>query len=77
MSEPITVGELMKNGRRVRAECQDCGHARLLSKEDMAKLDPRMPVAEVRTRLRCGCCRSKQILTMPQSDRDAKRGRAR
>ncbi|MFN3624407.1 MAG: hypothetical protein ACK4TP_10130 [Hyphomicrobium sp.] len=74
---PITVGELAKQGRGIIAECQDCGHTRMLGSDAVLKLDPRMPVTEVHKRLRCGCCNSKLILCMPQSDRDAKKGRAR
>lgn len=73
----ITVGELIKQGRRICGTCNDCGHKRLLTAEAMAKLDPSMLVSEVRRLIYCGCCGSKQVISTAETSRQVRQGRDR
>ena len=69
----IKIGALAASGRHLIAECVDCGHSRKIPADRIA-LSPDTPVADAGKHMRCTACRSKKVLTRPESVRDGRKG---
>ena len=76
MSDAITLAQLATAGRHVVVQCGDCPHRNVLKPTALG-----VPLATVVPRaganLICSACGSTNVLTYPESNRDAHKGRAR
>lgn len=70
----ITIIQITASGRRVVVQCLP---NRKLVAADGLGLPPDMLVTEAAAVLKCGDCGSKDVLTYPESNRDARKGRER
>ena len=72
----ITLAQLATAGRHVVVQCGDCPHCAVLEPSALG-----VPLATVVPRaganLICSVCGSKHVLTYPESNRDARKGRTR
>ena len=72
----ITLAQLATSGRHVVVQCGDCPHRAVMKPAALG-----VPLATVVPRaganLICSACGSKQVLTYPESNRDARKGRTR
>ena len=76
MGEPITLAQLAAGGRHVVVQCSACPHRAVLKPTalgvSLATLVPRAGA-----NLICSACGPKSVLTYPESNRDARKGRTR
>ena len=72
----ITLAQLAASGRRVVVQCGRCPNRRL-SRPSELDLPMDIAVSEAGALLTCCECGSKEVLTYPESHRDARRGRVR
>ena len=72
----ITLAELATSGRHVVVQCSECPHRNVLKPSALG-----VPLATAVTlagaNLKCSACGSKRVLTYPESNRDARKGRVR
>ena len=72
----ITLAQLATAGRGVIVLCGACPNRRFAKPTELG-LPLSLPVSAAGSMLKCSSCGSKQVLTYPQSDRDARKGRMR
>ena len=61
MPSPPTLASLIRNRYRLHASCEACGHHRDLDIGELAhRFGSMIPVPEIRSRLRCTACRSRE-----------------
>jgi hypothetical protein len=72
----ITLAQLTASGRHVIVQCGRCPNRRLARPSDL-DLPMETAVSVAGAILKCGDCGSKRVLTYPESDRDARKGRMR
>ncbi|MEO8422267.1 MAG: hypothetical protein ABI457_13845, partial [Hyphomicrobium sp.] len=72
----ITLAQLAASGRHIVVQCGRCRNRRLSRPIDL-DLPMETLVSEAGALLKCGDCGSKEILTYPESNRDARKGRVR
>jgi len=72
----ITLAQLAASGRRVVIQCGRCPTRRLARPSDL-DLPMRTGVSEAGGMLKCNDCGSNHVLTFPESNRDARKGRIR
>ena len=72
----ITLAQLASSGRHVVVQCAECPNRRLMK---LAELGVPLPTAVslAGALMKCGGCWSKRVLTYPESNRDARKGRVR
>ena len=72
----ITLAELVTSGRHVVVQCSACPHRAVLKPTALGvRLATVVPRAGAN--LICSACGSKTVLTYPESNRDARKGRVR
>ena len=76
MGDPITLAQLVAGGRHVVVQCSECPH-RSVMKPTTLGAPLALLVARAGTNLICSACGSKSVLTYPESNRDARKGRTR
>ena len=67
-STGITLAQLAASGRHVFVQCGRCPNRRLAKPSE---------VSDAGALLKCGDCGSTEVLTYPESNRDARKGRIR
>ena len=72
----ITLAELATSGRRVVVQCGACPH-RAVKKPAALGVPLATTVPRAGANLICSACGSKSVLTYPESNRDARKGRVR
>ena len=76
MGDAITLAQLASSGRHVVVQCGACPHRAVLKPTAFG-----VPLATVvphaGANLICSECGSKNVLTYPESNRDARKGRIR
>lgn len=66
MSEgPVTLGDLMREGKGVWAYCIDCYRERDLAAHDLP-LPPETPVPKIGRHMRCTACGGRNVETKPE-----------
>ena len=76
MAEGITLAQLATAGRHVVVQCGDCPHRSVLKPSTLGvPLETVVPLAGAN--LICSACGSTNVLTYPESNRDARMGRVR
>ncbi len=64
-SNPVTLGDLIRDGKLLWVYCRDCGHERDLD-PSTAVDQHAVAVPEVGLRMRCSHCSSRRIATAPE-----------
>ena len=72
----ITLAELAASGRHIVVQCGECPNRRLARPVDL-DLPMGISVSDAGSLLKCCECGSTQVLTYPESNRDARKGRVR
>ena len=72
----ITLAELAKSGRHVVVQCCGCSNRKLLKPAEFG-VPMETEVSIAGAVLKCSDCGSKRVLTYPESNRDARKGRVR
>jgi len=72
----ITLAQLATAGRGIIVQCGACPNRRFAKPAELG-LPLSLLVGSAGSMLKCSSCGSKQVLTYPQSDRDARKGRMR
>ena len=72
----ITLAQLGASGRLVIVQCSECSNRRHCRPSDL-DLPMGTAVSAAGTMLKCCDCGSKSVLTYPESNRDARKGRER
>ena len=72
----ISLAQLAAGGRHVVVQCGACANRRLMKPSDFG-VPISTCVADAGAVLKCGDCGSKRVLTYPESNRDARKGRVR
>ena len=72
----ITLAQLATAGRGVIVQCGACPNRRFAKPTELG-LPLSLLVSAAGSMLKCASCGAKQVLTYPQSDRDARKGRMR
>lgn len=72
----ITLAQLGSSGRRVVVQCGACPNRRILKPTELG-VPLATAVSLAGAVMKCGDCGSKQVLTYPESNRDARKGRVR
>ena len=75
-STGITLAQLAASGRHVFVQCGRCPNRRLAKPSDL-DLPMGTAVSDAGALLKCGDCGSTEVLTYPESNRDARKGRIR
>ena len=70
----ITLAQLSASGRLVIVQCADCSNRRHCRPSDL-DLPMDASVRDAGAMLKCCDCGSKHVLTYPESNRDARKGR--
>ena len=76
MGDAITLAQLASGGRYVVVQCSACPHRAVLKPVALG-VPLATVVPEVGANLICSACGSKSVLTYPESNRDARKGRTR
>jgi hypothetical protein len=76
MDEGITLAQLASSGRHVVVQCAECPNRRLMKPADLG-VPSATAVSLAGALMKCGECGSKRVLTYPESNRDARKGRTR
>ena len=71
----ITLAQLATSRRGVIIQCSACPNQRFAKPTELGL--PLSLLVSAGSMLKCSSCGSKQVLTYPQSDRDARKGRMR
>ena len=72
----ITLLQLAASGRHVVVQCARCPNRRLARPSDL-DLPMEIAVSNAGALLKCSDCGSTEVLTYPESNRDARKGRVR
>ena len=65
MTGPVTLGDLIREGKLLWCYCRHCGRERDVDPATIT-LPPEFPVPEVGRRMKCGACGSREIETKPE-----------
>ena len=72
----ITLAQLASSGRHVVVQCAECPNRRLMKPVELG-VPLSTAVSTAGAVMKCGDCGSKRVLTYPESNRDARKGRVR
>ena len=75
-STGITLAQLAASGRHVVVQCGRCPNRKLARPSDL-DLPMETAVSDAGALLKCCDCDSTEVLTYPESNRDARKGRVR
>jgi hypothetical protein len=64
-SNPVTLGDLIRDSKLLWVYCRDCGHERDIDPSTLA-LPRTVAVPDVGQRMRCSRCSSRKIATEPE-----------
>lgn len=65
MSDPVTLGDLVRDDKLLWVYCTNCGHERDVIPATVS-LPPATPVHDVAKHMRCSKCGSRKINTKPE-----------